>query len=249
MSKGVGVSSLVLALLAVGCGDDSGDSSREDAGTGERLRSLTFRLEDFAPHVGQEVHIAVVGAETERLYLHAVVDTLTESELELRFRQFLPEGDEALVSLYADFDEDGAYSNPPADHTWQYPIGDSGDAVLEVRHNLDFVDFGGIRGVLATVDLEGFGEHVGRPVRLSLYDDRGRLVGLYRSSDLATESSDLRLVVQAGGVSYRAELWVDVDGDDAYDSSVDASWVADLSADSAPTATVNGADAQTALTL
>ena len=208
-----------------GLDEDAG--STDDAGA-LTLRDVSLELIEFDPHVGQLMHFRVVSDDDELVAL-GVWDPLEDGDTDIELPSSTPSGVHRL-DWFADFNDNGVYNPPPADHAWRLPIAASGDASLDYTHDTDFTNIAmpaldvGEDFTFSATDMD---PHVGQLFEVRVFDeDTDRLCGRYVLGEIATADFEVMLpgIVQDGR-SYRVDFWADLDGDGAYDApSTDHAW-------------------------
>jgi hypothetical protein len=250
-------SSLLLALTAQGCfALADTDDFVEDEGC-----DLELDLRAFAPHLGQTFEVRLVqdplesiGESRPRLLGLAILDPLTVPNIDIDIPGMVPALTDPSrprpnVDFYADFDENGAYSRPPSDHTWRVedPCDPGRDPTFP--HNVDFFDLPMPIGGGSSLVIEGCpdlteGERLGgfgpfdgtEPLEVRAYGtflptvdgetEMDRPVALYRLGALsrATDGAIAIPAVFDNGFRYRAEIYVDVNTNGAFDPGTDRAW-------------------------
>lgn len=147
------------------------------------------------------------------------------------------------LDFYADHDGTGGYSGPdPKDHSWRIaPLvdfpqasdpGAASDGVVDVvfEHNRSFTDLGVTpdgkvaaptdTGVPAVLRFTNMGPHAQKTLQARVRDGTGHTAGLYRVR-VTQPSFELQIpgIVDAG-VDYDVEIWIDGNGNGAYDVPV-----------------------------
>ena len=108
-----------------------------------RLRVL---FSDMTPHVGQMLALYVRDMESGSYLDTVVIDEIMSADFNVASYVIKP-GGSYLVDFYADFNQNGMYDAPPADHAWRLETGETmGDVDLDFIHNTDFTDIFGTTG-------------------------------------------------------------------------------------------------------
>lgn len=259
--------SLVLPLaLCSGCFlVASTDGFVEDEGC-----DLELDVRAFAPHLGQTFQVRLVqdppesiGESRPRLLALAIFDPLQHPNLDLQLPNAVPALTDPTqprpyIDFYADFNGDGVYSSPPADHTWRVedPCEPGRDPAF--LHNLEFFDLplpiGGGSSLFVdfcpnlTTDtrfdrLEPFTGMEPVEVRVTgTFFPTGegmtevvRPVGYYRLEPMGSFPGNIEIpAVFDSGFRYKIEVIVDRDGDFAYGAASDQGWVYEFNPETAP---------------
>ena len=131
---------------------------------------LTVHFMNMTPHVGQDFYLAVVDTATGIVL--STVDTVASEDFMLNVYGLEP-GTAYNVDFWADFNENGMYDAPPADHAWRIQL-DSivGDSTLMFTHNTDFTDIMWQKMMqnTLTVHFTGMTPHVGQDFHLAVID-------------------------------------------------------------------------------
>lgn len=101
---------------------------------------LTIQFQQMDAHVGQLLEIRVVdmasGQETGRSFIESIPSANFEHSL-----YAIQPGQTYEVDFYADFNQNGQYDPPPADHAYRVKTGViEGDTEVTFVHNLSFFD-------------------------------------------------------------------------------------------------------------
>jgi hypothetical protein len=210
-------------------GEDDGGVD-EDAGDPgmTSFRDVTLDLTDFDPHVGQLMHFRVVSDDDELVAL-GIYDPLTDGDADIALPGSIGDGVHRL-DYFADFNANGVYNPPPADHAWRLPIEASGDAELDYTHDTDFTNIAmpaftsGEDFVLSATDMD---PHVGQLFEVRVFEeDSGRLVGRYVLGEVETADFEVTLPgILESGTSYRVDFYADLSEDGNYDAPpADHAW-------------------------
>ena len=101
---------------------------------------LTINFNDMTPHIGQMLELRVLedGPEHEIGRVKRNID-MAQIAVEI---PGIEDNKEYKIDFYADFNQNGLYDAPPADHAWQLSLNDhpAGDATLDFTHNTNFED-------------------------------------------------------------------------------------------------------------
>ncbi|HFA49154.1 MAG TPA: T9SS type A sorting domain-containing protein, partial [Bacteroidetes bacterium] len=185
---------------------------------------LTFDFTGMTPHVGQQLEIRVrdvnqVGREVGRFTMPAIM--LADFTVEL---PYLDLGRTYFVDFFADFNGNGTYDAPPADHAWRETVAEAaGDESLAFGHNTNFTDIGSSH--MLTVDFTGMNPHLGQLLELRVTEAAsGKEVERYRGMIGVTEFK-VELPGIQNGVEYNVDFYADFNGNGLYDAPpMDHAW-------------------------
>ncbi len=101
---------------------------------------LAVEFTEMTPHLGQMFVLYVVDADEDM-----VLDTVTIEEIAdpgfTVYSSSLTAGSNYHINFWADYNENGTYDAPPADHAWQLVLENvTGDTTLIFVHNTEFTD-------------------------------------------------------------------------------------------------------------
>ncbi|MBO6939905.1 MAG: hypothetical protein JJ863_33345 [Deltaproteobacteria bacterium] len=228
---------------------------------------LELDVRAFAPHIGQTFEVRLVQnppqsiidmlPEDEEvrpaLRFLAIFDPLQNPNLDMQVPGAVPAltdptRDRPFLDFYADFNNDGAYSAPPADHTWRVedPCDPDRDPVFP--HNTDFFDLPRPTGLGGFVFVDfcpnlTTGDRIGplepfvgtEPIEVRVsgtfvptvdgMTEEVRPVGIYRLESAATRPMGIVLPSLVDpGFNHKIEVFVDRNDDFAFDSDGDHGW-------------------------
>lgn len=129
------VAALVLAGSLIACSDDDGDASwlytRHD---------VTVSMTGMSPHVGQHLALRIVHVETGTEVARAHVESISATSFDVWIPEAVVAGEIYHVDFYVDFNMNGRYDAPPADHAWRRVLQPSGPVALDFEHDANFTD-------------------------------------------------------------------------------------------------------------
>ncbi len=181
---------------------------------------LTIEFNAMNPHVGQNLHLAVkesvTGTEVGR------VQTTASETFNVAVPGIEP-GKSYHVDFWVDFNENGRYDTPPADHAWRIELNEvSGDTVLMFTHNTEFTNV--MWSNLLTVEFSNMNPHVGQDFHLAVVE---RNSGIEVDRRHITAGVDFMVTVPGieQGKSYDIDFWADHNGNGIYDTPpTDHAW-------------------------
>ena len=101
---------------------------------------LTVNLMGMVPHVGQLFELRVVDTNNQNEINRVTLNQILVPDFSV-FVDGLEVGHNYNIDFYADFNGNGGYDPPPADHAWRLNFMDNaGDFMQEFTHNTNFTD-------------------------------------------------------------------------------------------------------------
>ena len=188
----------------------------------ESLYTLTVNFSGMTPHIGQNLWLAVID-EDSKDEIARVKEVVSES-----FSVVVPgieAGKSYTVDFFADYNGNGYYDAPPADHAWRLGIANvSGDEVLDFTHNTNFTDI--MWRHRLKVHFSGMNPHLGEMLTLFV---RGKTTGNYLDTvvveQIDTTDFDVYSYVIEPGENYLVDFYADHNGNGVYDAPpVDHAW-------------------------
>ncbi len=126
---------LSLAAVALLSGCSSGTA------TSPERHAFTLNLTGMAPHVGQRLDLRIVHRATMNEVARARVATIPSASFQLIVPDALVAGETYHVDFYADFNRNGRYDAPPADHAWRRVVNAPAAPVsITFMHDANFTD-------------------------------------------------------------------------------------------------------------
>jgi hypothetical protein len=196
-------------------------------------------LQGFTPHGDDKFELRVVKVSdtspTPILSARAILDPMGGVNAQIVMLGAAPAGPTAL-EFYSDENNDGMYTDPPADHVWR--IDDACvPAMHTFVHRFDFVNLVEPTPIGPDFNLRLTGMNTdgnALEVRVIAMPPTGvdnpppaRTVGLYRKA--AVTEADFDIVIEGiidEGASYQVTIWSDKTGDGFYDAPpADESWI------------------------
>jgi plastocyanin len=186
------------------------------------MDTLFINFSGMNPHVGQTLWILVndedSGDEVAR-FSTTVAESFT---LEITG---IMSGSAYEIDFFVDFNANGFYDAPPADHAWRLEIAEaSGDEALEFTHNTDFTDIEWKHEL--KVRFSGMTPHLGQAFTLFVRDAAsGETLDTLMIDAIEDESFDLRSYVIEVMGSYMIDFYADHNGNGSYDAPpADHAW-------------------------
>jgi hypothetical protein len=101
---------------------------------------LTMNFQQFDPHINQRLELRVIDRADSAEVGRMVVPSIPASDFSLALYT-LVEGHSYNIDFFADFNDNGVYDPPPADHAWRLTLDNATqDTILTFTHNTNFTD-------------------------------------------------------------------------------------------------------------
>jgi hypothetical protein len=101
---------------------------------------LTLNFQNMTPHVGQRLELRIVDQMRETEVARTVLDSIPAANFAVEIFA-LVEGNSYNVDFFVDFNQNGVYDAPPADHAWRLTLSNvTSDTIVDFVHNLEFTD-------------------------------------------------------------------------------------------------------------
>ncbi|MEX0980952.1 MAG: T9SS type A sorting domain-containing protein, partial [Bacteroidales bacterium] len=177
---------------------------------------LTINFSGMNPHIGQDIWLRVEDAASgDEIFRGSEV-------VEASFSMDVPgivSGNDYIVEMYADHNENGRYDAPGDDHAWRLQLNDVDvDETVDFVHNTDFTDIEWKHA--AMVRLTGMNPHVGQESYFALLETAtGKVVD--RKSEIVSESFSVTLEALESGVGYHIDFFADHNNNGYYDAPAD----------------------------
>lgn len=106
------------------------------------MYKLTVNFSSMTPHINQALYLYLRDQGTGDFIDSIIVDPIVVPDFTVSSFALMPDTS-FNVDFYVDFNENGKYDVPPADHAWRIALDDvKGDTTLDFVHNTDFTDIG-----------------------------------------------------------------------------------------------------------
>jgi hypothetical protein len=195
----------------------------------DSLRDLTIAMSGMDEEVGRFMKLRVVSKDDAYAVVGVIHSGISEPDYLFELPRSLQKNKAYDLEFYADADDSGGYTRPPADHAWRIPIPASDDdVVIDFTHNTGYVDIDEAPRKPAealVLSSAGMSDYYRHPLDVRVIEQAsGRLVGR-QIREVPGDAFDLTLGgVIREGVRYDVEIAVDVDEDGGYDRIIDDSW-------------------------
>ncbi|MCH8331578.1 MAG: hypothetical protein IH946_09415, partial [Bacteroidetes bacterium] len=187
-------------------------------------QTITMDFDGMIPHVGQKLEARLISKSTLREVDRTTIDSVVGDTFMLTLAGVI--GGSYWIDFYADFNMNGMYNAPPADHAWRMDLDNvAGDTTVTFTHNTNFKDIKW-RGML-TFDLTNMTPHVGQLFQARLWNITDNLEAGRQTIDTIPQadfSVSFPGALHAGD-SYTLEFYADFDGNGTYDAPpIDHAW-------------------------
>jgi hypothetical protein len=214
---------LSFSFMVLGCDDN------DTTGPGEiTFNDLTIQLTNMDPHVNNYMLFRVVDDNANVIRGVIVLDSLRTADEEIEMPEVLTD-DQHRLDFYADFNTNGTYDAPPADHAWSIDIPQNG--IVTFDHNTNFDDIALLDPIHPGNDFNlnftGFAPHISQQIEVRVIDtDFNRTVGVYRLDEL--DETDFTAVIPSiieEGREYQVDFYADFNDNGEYNAPpTDHAW-------------------------
>jgi hypothetical protein len=189
----------------------------------EDLNDFTINFSMMSPHVGDDVWLAVIDAET----MTEVGRTYAEGALVfvMEIPGILEDGKSYQVDFFADENENGHYDPPGADHAWRLEIIDAlGNETLEFSHQIAFSDVEWKHRL--RLALSGMSESMGEKMVLYVREQSsGNYLDTITLESITADEFTMDSYVIGNGGTFMLDFYADLNGNGLYDAPpVDHAW-------------------------
>ncbi|MCP4312451.1 MAG: hypothetical protein GY790_14400, partial [Bacteroidetes bacterium] len=177
----------------------------------------------MSPHIGQDLWLAVIDAET--LTEVRRVDTVVELTFVLEIFEVLEDGRSYHVDFFADLNENGYYNPPSVDHAWRLEIIEAdGDESLDFGHQIAFTDIEWKHRL--RLSLAGMSANSGQKMVLYVRDQSsGNYLDTVTVESISEDEFTMDSYVIGPGGNYMLDFYADLNGNGSYDAPpVDQAW-------------------------
>jgi len=104
---------------------------------------FTFQATGMVPHVGQLFELRVIDSSAGRVVGKYVLPAVGSANFSITIPMVIKDLTNYQIDLYADYNGNGKYDAPPADHAWRLlGVGASTGLTVTFAHNTTFTDVG-----------------------------------------------------------------------------------------------------------
>lgn len=185
--------------------------------------NVTINLSNMSPHINQNLYLRVVDKSTLKETDRTV--TLIASS---NFSITLPAveiGGSYFIDFFADFNTNGKYDAPPADHAWRLSLDNAlGNDTLNFSHNANFTDIKW-QNVL-TINFDAMTPHLGQLLEIKLENSTTEQeIGRVKIPAIASATFPVQIIGLTDPGDYSIEFYADHNGNGIYDAPpTDHAW-------------------------
>lgn len=185
---------------------------------------FTFNFTGMTPHVGQLLEVRVEDNVTAKEVGRTRIEFISSADFSVEIPG-LELNKEYKVQFYADFNKDGTYNAPPADHAWEMNVESTdGDVTSSFSHNTNFTDIGW--KYLYTLNLLNMTPHIGQKLELRVYrTDNSEEVARTKVDMIAGADFSVSIPQIEISQDYTVDFYADLNGNGNYDAPpTDHAW-------------------------
>jgi hypothetical protein len=214
---------LISGFIFLACDEESTNGP-----DGTTFEDLTIQLTNMDPHLNNYMLFRVVDTNSNVIRGVIVLDSLRTANELIEMPDALTD-DPHRLDFYADFNANGDYDAPPADHAWSMDIPQNG--IVNFDHNTNFTDIALLDPIVPGNDFNliftGFAPHISQLIEVRVIDiDFNRTVGVYRLDEL--EIVDFTATIPGiieDGRDYQVDFYADFNDNGIYDAPpTDHAW-------------------------
>jgi hypothetical protein len=177
--------------------------------------NVTISFSSMTPHLNQNLYLRVVDKSTLKETDRTVVLISAAS-----FSVTLPAvdiGGSYFIDFFADFNNNGKYDAPPADHAWRLSLNNAvGNDTLAFSHNANFVDIKWQN--ILTINFVGMTPHIGQMLEIKLENSTTeKEIGRVKIPAIASASFPVQIIGLTESGDYSVEFYADLNGNGIYD--------------------------------
>ncbi len=175
---------------------------------------FTLALSNMSPHVGQKLELRLIDT-SDMMEVGRTQSVVTVPNFLVTVPGLMLHGS-YQVDFYADFNKNGRYDAPPADHAWRLQLTDvAGDAALTFVHNTSFTDIDWT--YLFTLNLTNMNPHLGQLFELRVVDSgNGSEVGRASVASVLLPNFSVRVPGIRIGRDYTVDYYADLNRNGTY---------------------------------
>ena len=178
--------------------------------------TITLHCLDMTPHVGQKFEMRVVDKATHEEVGRNMIAAIPSAEFSLAVSG-AKAGESYMVDFFADFNGNGLYDAPPADHAWRLEVDNlKGDTTLDFTHNTNFTDI--MWPYLLTFNVATLQPHIGEMFAIRVYEqESGKEIYRTHVSALPADTTTYKILGIVPGMSYNIDFFADHNSNGTYD--------------------------------
>ncbi len=169
----------------------------------------------MTPHLNQNLYMRVVDKstlkETDRTFVlvSAASFSVTLPAVDI--------GGSYFIDFFADFNNNGKYDAPPADHAWRLSLNNAvGNDTLAFSHNANFVDIKWQN--ILTINFAGMTPHIGQMLEIKLENSTTeKEIGRVKIPAIASAAFPVQIIGLTEPGDYSVEFYADLNGNGIYD--------------------------------
>ena len=189
--------------------------------------SVTIHFTGMSPHLNQNIYLRVVDKGTLKETGRTMVQ-ITTADFDVVL-DAVTAGRSYFIDFFADFNSNGLYDVPPADHAWRLELDNAaGNDELNFSHNTNFTDIKWV--YMFTMNFTGMTPHVGQMLELRVEDNlTNKEVGRIKIPSISTPDFTVQIPGLKLNTEYKVEFYADLNGNGIYDSPpTDHAWRVDF---------------------
>jgi hypothetical protein len=102
---------------------------------------FTFQATGMSPHIGQLFELRVIDSSTGRVIGKYVLPAIGTANFSITVPMIIRDLSNYQVDFFADFNGNGRYDPPPADHAWRLSgVGSPAGLTVTFAHNTTFTN-------------------------------------------------------------------------------------------------------------
>lgn len=185
---------------------------------------INISFTGMGPHAGQLLELRVVNADDNSEAGRIRVENISTADFLITVPGLQPNNN-YKVQFYADFNNNGTYDSPPADHAWEIAVSNlTQDTTVGFNHNTNFNDI--TWNYLYTLNFGNMSPHSGQVLELRIVrEDNNTEIGRIRLDSITVSNFSLSVPGIESGTAYRADFYADFNNNSKYDAPpADHAW-------------------------
>lgn len=185
---------------------------------------FTIKFSGMTPHIGQLLELRISDDITGQEIGRDRIEMISADAFNISIPG-IELGKKYSVDFYADFNKNGVYDAPPADHAWNMKFENTtGDFDLEFSHNTDFTDINW--NYLYTLNFSGMTPHIGQKFEMRVVSEDGlNEVGRISIDQLPSSEFIISIPGIENNQNYNADFYADFNNSGQYEAPpADHAW-------------------------